>query len=148
MKQFLVLPAIEVISCFFASCFHFSVPKLNSVVKNIAEKFENFTEPSIGSPINGIPNDFPTRLEHSYFNDNVYWSSGPISHDESILNTTLHPRISWKQKSTSTELPNFIYNSTVTRRWRWPTTSSTTTNEFPFERLTHRYDTNLVEQGP
>ena len=120
----------------------------HSVITKIAKKFENFSEANFGEPINRTPNSFPTRLEHSYFNDNVYWSLGPIHHGESTLNTTLHPRISWKQKSTSTELPISIYNSTVTRRWRWPTTSTTVSNEFPFEPLTHKYDTDLVEQGP
>ena len=112
------------------------------------EKGFQYTSTKNHDPRNNYSSDyFPTRLEHSYFNDRVYWSLGPISNEESINNITIHPRISWKQKITSTEPTNFFFNSTNTRKWRWPTATSTEANDFPFEHLTHGYNGNVDEKG-
>ena len=89
---------------------------------------------------------YPTRLEHSYYNDNVYWSLAPINInnvDNIISNTTILPRISWKVTDTSTALTDPAHEGTHVRKWVFPTTTSTTTiGTFPFEPLTHGYDTN------
>lgn len=122
---------------------------------------KNVSNPVIGTTMNDSYADFPTRLEHSYYNDNVYWSLAPINMrdpysdiSDSIYpinpNTTIHPRISWKAtqpSTTATELPNSDFG-TAERKWVWPTTTaSTIMTTFPFERLTHAYDTHKEEGG-
>ena len=92
--------------------------------------------------------NYPTRLEHSYYNDNVYWSLAPINLSEvdtNISNTTIHPRISWKETDSITVLPDPIHDRTSERKWVFPTTPTTTVGTFPFELLTHAYDT--YQQG-
>ena len=114
---------------------------------NVAKEFQYTSSKNHDPPNNYSSDYFPTRLEHSYFNDRVYWSLGPISNEESINNITIHPRISWNKKITSTEPTHFFFNSTNTRKWRWPTATSTEGNVFPFEHLTHGYSGNLDEKG-
>ena len=102
-------------------------------------------ETSTGELVN-----YPTRLEHSYYNDNVYWSLAPINLNEvdnNISNTTIHPRISWKATGTSTLLPDPIHERTSARKWVFPTTTATTVGTFPFEPLTHAYDTYQEGDG-
>ena len=95
--------------------------------------------------------DYPTRLEHSYYNDNVYWSLAPINLNEvdnNFSNTTIHPRISWKATEDTTLLPDPIHERTSARKWVFPTTTSTTTvGTFPFEPLTHSYETYQEGDG-
>ena len=93
--------------------------------------------------------DFPTRLEHSYFNDNVYWSLAPpiINELDSMPNTMIHPRISWKISKPSTVLPVISDAATSERKWIWPTTTSGFTGTFPFEHLTHGYDSGEEVEG-
>ena len=97
---------------------------------------------------------YPTRLEHSYYNDNVYWSLAPINiHevDNIISNTTILPRIAWKVTDTSTALSTPVtpvHEGTHVRKWVFPTTTSTTTiGTFPFQPLTHGYDTHEEEDS-
>ena len=89
--------------------------------------------------------NYPSRLEHSYYNDNVYWSLAPINLaakvDNNISNTTIHPRISWKATDSSTLVPDFVHERTSERKWVFPTTATTTVGTFSFEPLTHAYDT-------
>ena len=116
--------------------------------RKVADGDKNVSNSAVDTATKDWLSDFPTRLEHSYFNDNVYWTLGPIGmHDPyEVSNTTIHPRISWKATKPSTRLPNFDKEIT-TRKWVWPTTASTIMTAFPFERLTHAYDTSTGEGG-
>ena len=109
-------------------------------------EMKNASNAFIGTTVNDAFADFPTRLEHSYFNDNKYWSLAQINMHDAVSNTTIHPRISWKATEPSIELPNPDVG-TDERKWVWPTTPSSILSTFPFERLTHAYDTNKEEGG-
>ena len=109
---------------------------------------KNISNVGIGTTMDDVFAGFPTRLEHSYYNERVYWSLAPIDmHDPATVpNTTIHSRISWRATEPSTEFPNSDAGTTE-RKWVWPTTASTIMAAFPFERLTHTYDTRKEEGG-
>ena len=114
-----------------------------------AYAIKNVSNAVVGTTVDDAFADFPTRLEHSYYNEHVYWTLAPPidMHDPATVpNTTIHSRISWKATESSTELPNSDVG-TDERKWVWPTTASTIMATFPFERLTHTYDTHKEEGG-
>ena len=88
--------------------------------------------------------DPPTRLEHSYFNDRVYWNLSLVDVDNVgyTHNTTIHPRIAWKVTNTTTTIfPEIDDVLTPEREWVWPSSTTAPRGTFPFEPLTHGYDT-------
>ena len=88
--------------------------------------------------------DPPTRLEHSYFNDRVYWNLSLVDVDNVgyTHNTTIHPRIAWKvTNTTKTIFPEIDDVFTPEREWVWPSSTTAPRGTFPFEPLTHGYDT-------
>ena len=94
--------------------------------------------------------DPPTRLEHSYFNDRVYWNLSLVDVDnvDYTHNTTIHPRIAWKVTNTTTTIfPEIDDVLTPEREWVWPSSATTPLGTFPFEPLTHRYNTNTGGVG-
>ena len=108
---------------------------------------------SFDSPVKDTAIEYPptpTRLEHSYFNDRVYWNLSLIDVENVgyIPNTTIHPRIAWKVTNTTTTIfPEIDDVLTPEREWVWPSSTTTPLGTFPFEPLTHRYNTNTDGVG-
>ena len=106
---------------------------------------------SIDLPVNDTTIEYqPTRLEHSYFNDRVYWNLSLIDVDNEgyTPNTTIHPRIAWKVTNTTTTIfPEIDDVLTPEREWVWPSTTTAPLGTFPFEPLTHGYNTHIDGVG-
>ena len=106
---------------------------------------------SFDSPVKDTAIEYPpTRLEHSYFNDRVYWNLSliDVKNVGYIPNTTIHPRIAWKVTNTTTTIfPETDDMLTPEREWVWPSSATTPLGTFPFEPLTHRYNTNTGGVG-
>ena len=92
----------------------------------------------------------PTRLEHSYFNDRVYWNLSLVDMDNQGYpsNTTIHSRIAWKLTNiTTTIFPEIDDVFTPEREWVWPSSTTAPLGTFPFEPLTYGYNTHIDGVG-